>query len=104
MAQMSEQHYYFYVLYCADHTLYGGYSTDVWRRFAMHQSGRGAKYTRGRGPLELVYTEICPNHSQALKRELEVKAMTRGEKEALIAGDLTSPNEEQAEKEKEAME
>lgn len=74
-----------YLLRCGDGTLYTGIALDAQKRLAMHQRGRGAKYTRGRGPLELVYTETCPSHSQALRRELEVKALTREEKEALIA-------------------
>lgn len=74
-----------YMLRCGDGTLYTGIALDAGKRLLAHQSGKGAKYTRGRGPLELVYTETCPTHSEALKRELEVKAMTRKEKEALIA-------------------
>ena len=73
-----------YILRCGDGTLYTGITTDVARRLEAHRTGKGAKYTRGRGPLELVYTETCANHSEALKRELKVKAMTREEKEALI--------------------
>lgn len=74
-----------YILRCGDGTLYTGIALDAKKRFSMHQKGRGAKYTRGRGPLELVYTETCPGHSHALKRELEVKAMSKEEKEALIS-------------------
>lgn len=74
-----------YLLRCGDGTLYTGIALDARKRLLMHQSGRGAKYTRGRGPLELVYTETCPSHSHALRRELEVKKLTREEKEALIA-------------------
>ena len=79
-----EDKWYVYILRCGDGTLYTGITTDVLRRLQMHRSGRGAKYTRGRGPLKLVYTETCANHSDALKRELEIKAMTREQKEALI--------------------
>lgn len=73
-----------YILRCAGGSLYTGITTDVQARFAMHCSGKGAKYTRGRGPLELVYTEECGSHSQALKRELEIKALPREEKLKLI--------------------
>ena len=73
-----------YILRCADGTLYTGITTDVERRFAEHSSGKGAKYTRGRGPLELVYFEECSDKSAALKRELEIKALTRDEKLKLI--------------------
>jgi putative endonuclease len=50
----------------------------------VHRSGKGAKYTRGRGPLELIYSEDCGTHSDALKREIAVKAMTKEEKQKLI--------------------
>lgn len=73
-----------YILRCNDGSLYTGITTDVDARLEMHRSGRGAKYTRGRGPLELVYTEVCGDHSAALKRELEVKAMPRAQKLKLI--------------------
>ena len=76
--------WYLYILRCGDGTLYTGITTDVARRFATHREGRGAKYTRGRGPLELVYREVCGTHSQALKRELEIKALSRQEKLALL--------------------
>lgn len=69
-----------YMLRCRDGSLYTGITDDVQRRLAVHCSGKGAKYTRGRGPLELVYVEFCGSHSHALRRELEVKAMTRNQK------------------------
>ena len=81
-----ESTWYLYMLRCRDGSLYTGITTDVEKRLAAHRSGKGAKYTRGRQPLELVYRESCENHSQALKREWEVKQLTRQEKEALIAG------------------
>ena len=73
-----------YILRCKDGTLYTGITTDVEKRLEMHRSGKGAKYTRGRGPLELVYREECGDHSAALKRELAIKAMSREEKLKLI--------------------
>lgn len=76
--------WYLYILRCRGNTLYTGITTDVQRRLEAHRSGKGAKYTRGRAPLELVYQEICGTHSQALKRELEIKALKREEKERLI--------------------
>ena len=79
-----EKKWYLYILRCGDGTLYTGITTDVQARFAQHQAGKGAKYTRGRGPLELVYTEECDDHSAALKRELAVKALSREEKERMI--------------------
>ena len=79
-----EQSWYLYILRCGDGTLYTGITTDVDKRFEAHASGKGAKYTRGRGPLTLVYREECGDHSAALKRELEIKAMTRQQKETII--------------------
>ena len=76
--------WHLYILRCGDGTLYTGITTDVPRRLADHRAGKGAKYTRGRSPLELMYQEICGTHSEALKRELAIKAMSRAEKEALI--------------------
>ena len=73
-----------YMLRCGDGTLYTGITTDVEKRLEAHRSGKGAKYTRGRGPLELVYREDCGDHSAALKRELEIKALSREEKLNLI--------------------
>ena len=72
-----------YILRCGDGSLYTGIAVDVQARLAMHRSGKGAKYTRGRGPLELVYTEVCGSHSDALKRELAVKALPIEEKRKL---------------------
>lgn len=69
-----------YILRCGDGSLYTGITTDVENRLEAHRSGKGAKYTRGRGPLELVYSEDCGDHSAALKRELEIKALPREEK------------------------
>lgn len=76
--------WYLYILQCRDGSLYTGITTDVEKRLEAHRSGKGAKYTRGRGPLELVYRETCEDHSQALKRELEMKALARQEKLRLI--------------------
>lgn len=73
-----------YILRCADGTLYTGVTTDVARRLRVHQSGKGAKYTRGRGPLELVYWEEYLDKGAALKRELAIKALSREEKLKLI--------------------
>ena len=73
-----------YILRCGDGSLYTGITTDVQKRLATHRSGKGAKYTRGRGPLELVYSEECGSHSDALRRELEIKRLPREEKETLI--------------------
>lgn len=72
-----------YLLRCADDTLYCGISNDLERRLAAHNAGQGAKYTRGRTPLRLVYVEACADHSAALKREREIKSLPRSAKLAL---------------------
>ena len=73
-----------YVLRCADGTLYTGYTTDVERRVAEHDRGEGAKYTRGRTPVELVYTETFGSRSAAMRREHEIKQLDRAAKESLV--------------------
>ena len=76
--------WYLYILRCGDGSLYTGITTDVEKRLEAHRSGKGAKYTRGRGPLKVVYREECGDHSEALKRELEIKALSREEKLKLL--------------------
>lgn len=66
-----------YLLRCADGTLYCGIALDVDARLAQHQEGKGAKYTRGRGPLELVYRETCGTKAEALRRERRIKRLSR---------------------------
>ena len=73
-----------YILECGDGTLYTGITDDLQRRLNAHRSGKGAKYTRGRGPLELRYQEICGDHSTALKREIQIKRLSRIQKLALL--------------------
>ena len=75
---------YVYVLRCGDGSLYTGWTNDLEQRLAAHQSGKGAKYTRGRLPIEMVYFEEMPNKSAALKRENELKKLKKAEKELLI--------------------
>jgi len=65
--------YYVYILRCGDGTLYTGWTNDLENRVKAHKEGRGAKYTRGRGPLQLVYTEEFENKSEAVKREYYIK-------------------------------
>ena len=79
-----ESNWYLYILRCKDDTFYTGITTDVEKRLEAHRTGKGAKYTRGRAPLELVYRESCGSHSDALKREHQVKMLTREEKQNLI--------------------
>jgi putative endonuclease len=74
-----------YIVRCADGTLYTGYARDPRAREKVHNSGRGARYTSGRRPVRLVYSETYESRSDALKREYQLKRLTRVGKEALIA-------------------
>lgn len=75
---------YVYMLRCGDGSLYTGWTNDLEHRLAMHRAGKGARYTRGRGPLELVYYEQLPTKEAALQREYRLKQLSRKEKLALI--------------------
>ena len=83
--------WYVYILRCGDGTLYTGITDDIPRRLAAHRAGKGAKYTRGRGPLELVYQERVPDKSAAIRREAAIKRLRRGEKERLIESAKSLP-------------
>ena len=73
-----------YILACADGSLYTGITNDLDSRIAAHENGKGAKYTRGRGPFRLVYSEDCENRSAASKRERDIKSLSRDEKLKLL--------------------
>lgn len=73
-----------YLLRCGDGTLYCGIALDVEARLEAHRAGKGARYTKGRGPLELVHVEACRDKSSALRRERAVKRMSRASKLALV--------------------
>ena len=76
--------YFVYIVRCADGTLYTGYARDPHERTAVHNAGKGAKYTASRLPVDLVYSEQCESLSSALKREIQIKRWTRARKEALV--------------------
>ena len=76
--------YFVYILRCKDGSLYTGITTDIQRRFQQHASGKGAKYFRGRQPLQVVYQESGHTRSSACKREVAIKNMARTEKLALV--------------------
>jgi putative endonuclease len=78
--------HYVYVLECADGSYYTGYTTDVERRVAEHDAGEGAKYTRGRTPVELVHVEEYETRSAAMSREHEIKSLSREAKERVVDG------------------
>ena len=77
--------YYCYILECSDGTFYTGWSTDPQRRERQHNAGRGARYTRDRRPVRLVYVEELPDKPSALRRELKIKRLPREKKLKLIA-------------------
>ena len=80
---MDKKHFV-YILRCADGSFYTGYTTDPERRTKVHNSGKGAKYTRARLPVELIYTETFDNKTDAQRREYAIKQLTRAEKEKLV--------------------
>ena len=92
---------YVYLLRCADGSLYCGWTTDLQARLKAHNNGTGAKYTRSRRPVELVYSEEYADRHEALSREWHIKRMSRSEKEALLLIQKISPSrEEERDKEK----
>lgn len=78
--------YFTYILRCADGSLYTGWTNDLQHRLTAHNSGRGAKYTRARRPVTLVYWETLSTKSEAMRREWAIKHLTRAEKLALVQG------------------
>ena len=81
---MAEKQWYVYILRCADGTLYTGITTDPHRRVKEHNNGTGAKYTRGRGPVEIAHCELAESYGAALRREYAIKQLPRAEKEKLF--------------------
>ncbi|MCR5501531.1 MAG: GIY-YIG nuclease family protein [Lachnospiraceae bacterium] len=79
--------YTVYILECADGTLYTGITNDPERRLKAHSEGKGAKYTRSRRPLKLVYQKVCGEKGEALREELRIKALSREKKLCLIRGE-----------------
>jgi len=82
----NEMSCYCYIVECADGTYYTGWAVDPQKRVAMHNKGRGARYTRTRGPVKLVYVEELPDRKSAMKREMAIKRMKRGMKMKLVFG------------------
>jgi putative endonuclease len=75
-----------YIIECSDGTFYTGWAVDAERRLKVHNAGRGARYTRARRPVKLVYVEPQPDRTTAMKRERAIKRLTRAGKQALIGG------------------
>lgn len=76
--------YYIYLLQCENNSIYTGIAIDVEKRFQEHLSGKGAKYTRANKPIKILYTEKCQDKSTAMKREIEIKRLSRVEKLKLV--------------------
>jgi putative endonuclease len=76
--------FFTYIVRCKDGTLYTGWTVDLEQRIAAHNQGKGAKYTRNRGPVELLATWTSPSKSEAMKLEYSIKQMSRHEKQILI--------------------
>ena len=82
---MKDSLWFVYLLKCADGSFYCGIAKNVEQRLALHESGKGARYTRGRGPLEIIWKLSNPlTHGEALKLERRIKRMTRKQKETLV--------------------
>jgi putative endonuclease len=87
-----ENNYFFYVLQCRDGSFYGGYTNNLERRIRLHNEGKGAKYTRGRGPVKLVYSKAYENKSDALKAEYQFKQWPRNKKEQFLLKEAGETN------------
>ncbi|WP_144555598.1 GIY-YIG nuclease family protein [Bacillus sp. X1(2014)] len=81
---MEKNEHFFYVLTCKDGSLYGGYTNNLEKRIKMHNEGKGAKYTRGRGPVELTYYQCYENKGDALRAEYNFKQLTRKKKDEFL--------------------
>lgn len=79
----ASSHWYVYILRCGDQSLYTGIARNVKARIASHEAGRGARYTRGRGPFVLCATRCCETQGEALRLEYAIKRLTRAQKEGL---------------------
>lgn len=88
-----DKNYYVYLVKCRDSSFYCGYTDDVQKRINAHNSGRGAKYTRSRGPVELVYCEKFSHKSDAMRRECEIKKLTHTQKKCLAEDGCTKGKE-----------
>lgn len=95
---------YTYILHCSDDTYYTGWTNHLEERVKAHNSGKGAKYTRSRTPVELVYFEVFEKKEEAMRREFEIKQLTRKQKLLLIEGKAACIYEKKELPEKKAQE
>lgn len=86
MADSEQKQWFFYLARCSDGSLYSGIAVDPEKRMQIHNAGKGARYTRSRLPVTMVYSEPLPDQSSALKREAIVRKWSRKKKEELVAG------------------
>lgn len=84
LTKLAKTNWFIYILKCSDNTFYTGITTNIQRRIKEHGVGKGAKYTKGRAPFELVYQEKCLNRSSASKREYQIKNLSLDDKHKLI--------------------
>lgn len=84
---MEKDRHYVYILECSDGSYYTGYTNNLEKRIDMHQSGKGAKYTRGRTPVELLFSEVYESKTEAMQAEYRIKKLTRKQKEQYIGQD-----------------
>lgn len=89
MGEQKSSDWFVYMVQCSDRSLYTGIAIDVSSRVARHNEGAGARYTRSRRPVELVYTEPAEDKGAALRREAEIKRLSASEKRSLVAGRVT---------------
>lgn len=87
MRAIETKQHYVYILECSDGSYYTGYTNHLEKRVAAHQNGRGAKYTRGRGPVTLIYSECYSTKEEAMSREYAIKLLSKGQKKSLIEGE-----------------
>jgi len=81
---MAEEKWYIYIIKCRDGKLYTGITNNLKKRIAAHNTGEGCRFTRCRYPVKLIYTEACKNRSEASRREIEIKKLSRKEKLVLV--------------------
>ncbi|MFD2444326.1 GIY-YIG nuclease family protein [Bacillus sp. CGMCC 1.16607] len=85
---MENKEHFFYVLECSDGSYYAGYTNNLVKRIKLHNEGKGAKYTKGRGPVRLLYSKHFNNKSEALKAEYQFKQWTRKKKEMFLVQEM----------------
>lgn len=96
---MEEYEHVVYMLKCKDNTLYTGYTNNLTRRLQMHTEGKGAKYTRGRGPFEVVFKEAYSTKKKAMQREYQLKQLSRKNKQQLIIDQKKGVTDDEGSKE-----